>query len=732
MNHARGIELWAGIECTVNRVGDRYIDQLVKNGHADRIEDLERVAALGVRTLRYPLLWERTAPNGLSQASWDWADRRLHRLAELGIRPVVGLVHHGSGPPETNLLAPDFAERLAEFALALARRYPWLSAYTPVNEPLTTARFSALYGHWYPHRKDDRSFLRTLVAQCRGVVLSMQAIRSVNPSAELVQTEDMGRTYSTPELAYQAEMENHRRLLSFDFLTGALRDHPLTDYLFRHGVTEDTLDWFIKARCRPDVLGINYYVTSDRFLDERIERYPSWSHGGNGRDFYADVAAVNVWREGITGFERLLTDLWRRYHLPVCVTEAHLGCTREEQMRWLLEAWDGAHAAAEVGAEVRAVTAWSLLGAFDWNSLVMREEGYYEPGAFDVRSSVPRRTGLADIIEALAADGRFDHPVLSTPGWWRRSARLLYPAVGPAGNSAEPQAGPAEFAPTHSRNQRPLAIVGANGTLGRAFVRLCPERGIDCVALSRRDVDIAEWPAVDRLLRDLRPWAVINAAGYVRVDEAESDGLRCERDNVQGAANLAEVCRRHGIKLLTYSSDLVFDGRRTDPYLESHPVAPLNTYGRSKAEAERVVIAVDPTALVIRTSAFFGPWDSSNFVSLLYHHLGEGRSVRTSASIVSPTYVPDLVHASLDLLIDGERGLWHLANRGAVSWYELAKTAAVMASFDQNLIEASEPHALGWAALRPTYSALGSERGSLLPDWESSLERYLNDRQQAV
>src|SRR5690349_1730164 len=103
------LELWGGVECTVNRVGDRYGDQLARNGHWERLDDLDRFAALGLRTLRYPLLWEHIAPDGLGAADWTWADARMQRLRALGIRPIVGLVHHGSGPRHTNLLDPGFA-----------------------------------------------------------------------------------------------------------------------------------------------------------------------------------------------------------------------------------------------------------------------------------------------------------------------------------------------------------------------------------------------------------------------------------------------------------------------------------------------------------------------------------------------------------------------------------------------------------------------------------------------
>ena len=720
------IELWAGIECTVNRVGEAYFDQLVRNGHERRPDDLDRFAELGITAIRYPVLWERTAPCGLSRASWDWADRRLHRLAELGIRPIVGLVHHGSGPRDTHLLDPDFPARLAEFAAAVARRYPWVTAYTPVNEPLTTARFSGLYGLWYPHGKDDRAFLRALITQCRAVIMAMKAIRATNQSAQLVQTEDGGRTYSTPALAYQAEMENHRRVLSLDLLTGSVGPaHPLTDYLLRHGVTESDLQWFMQSDSPPDVIGINYYLTSDRLLDERLERYPSWSHGGNGRHAYADVSAVHAWVEGITGFDRLLTNLWQRYQIPVALTEVHVGCTREEQLRWLLEAWNGAMAAQTQGADVRAVTAWSLLGAYDWNRLVTVDAGWYEPGVFDVRSAVPRETALGGMMKALAASGHFEHPLLHEKGWWRRPSRLHYPEVGAQSSAGPPE--PVTHA-HHSLMPRPIIIVGGKGTLGRAFARLCAERGIRCLALSRRELDIADGYAISRLLAETRPWAVVNAAGYVRVDRAEHERDRCVRENTIGAERLAAACASADIRFLTFSSDLVFNGSREEPYLESHPVSPLNVYGRSKAEAERLVSQAMPSSLIIRTSAFFGPWDSANFVANVLGDLMEGRSVHAGATVVSPTYVPDLVHASLDLLIDGECGLWHIANQGAASWSHLARTAAAMAGLDAAVIVECDASTLGWAAPRPGYSALGSERGVLLPPWEESLGRYLHER----
>src|SRR4051812_5531832 len=181
-------DLWGGLECTVVQVGAQTRDQFRETGHHDRIADLEAVAALGIRTLRYPVSWERVEPGRAEEGHWDWPDARLAELRRLGIAPVLGLVHHGSGPAWTCLLDPAFPEKLAAFAGRVARRYPWVRDWTPVNEPLTTARFSALYGHWAPHHADEASFLRAVANQCRAVLLAMRAVRAVIPDARLVQT----------------------------------------------------------------------------------------------------------------------------------------------------------------------------------------------------------------------------------------------------------------------------------------------------------------------------------------------------------------------------------------------------------------------------------------------------------------------------------------------------------------------------------------------------------------
>lgn len=416
------LQLWGGIECTVNRVAERYFDQLHYTGHHERPSDLDLIAGLGIRVLRYPVIWERSERSP-TELDFTWADERLARLHGLGIEPVVGLVHHGSGPRHTSLVASCFSTKLASYAEQVARRYPWVNMFTPINEPLTTARFSGLYGHWYPHGRDDRTFVAALLEQCRGIALSMEVIRRANPYARLVQTEDMGYTRSTESLRYQADFENERRWLSLDLLSGRVsRGHSMYDYLLRSGATPKQLGFFLDHPCPPDIVGINYYVTSERFLDGRCHLYTESQIGGNGRHRYADVEAIRVCEEGLRGPARILNEAYQRYHRPVVMTEAHIGCSVAQQASWLSYAWHSALEAREQGAEVHAVTAWALLGAHGWDRLVTEEGGKYEAGALCVASGVPELTPLAEFITQLA---RGNTPE-TEPGWWTLPERLGY------------------------------------------------------------------------------------------------------------------------------------------------------------------------------------------------------------------------------------------------------------------------------------------------------------------
>jgi beta-glucosidase/6-phospho-beta-glucosidase/beta-galactosidase len=414
------LALWGGLECTVNRVGEEYQDQVVRSGHQHRLYDLDLIADLGIRTLRYPVLWERTAPHQADTLDWTWPDERLNHLKQLGIRPIVGLVHHGCGPRYATYDQPAFEHELARYARRVAERYPWVDAYTPINEPLTTARFGGLYGHWYPHGHSDRVFVDLLLRECRATVRAMADIRAVRPDAQLIQTDDLGKTHSTTTLRYQADLENERRWLGWDLLCGRVTpSHPFWDYLRQSGASEADLWFLVEQACPPSVIGVNHYVTSERYLDHRLQYYPNHLHGGNGQHRYADTEVVRAAPDKRTGLGGLLLEAWQRYRLPMVITEAHLGDRPEEQMRWLGEIWQQAEWAKAQGADVRAVSVWALMGLYDWHCLLTRRENVHEPGVFDVSSGCPEPTELATMLKRLAAGEPVESLVPPGLGWWQ-------------------------------------------------------------------------------------------------------------------------------------------------------------------------------------------------------------------------------------------------------------------------------------------------------------------------
>lgn len=717
-----GIDIWGGIECSFNRVDDTYMDQLELAGHYYREGDIEKITKLGIKALRYPVLWERHAPEINGTIDWSFAHQQLGKIKQNGVEPIVGLVHHGSGPRYADFFDGTFEEGLATYAAKVAAQFPWVNYYTPVNEPLTTARFCGLYGHWYPHGTSTNAFLKVLLSECKATVLAMQAIRLVNPSAKLVQTEDLGKTHATPTLQYQADFENERRWLSFDLLCGRVnRKHKLYKFILANGISSEELRFFVVNPCPPDVIGINHYITSERFIDERIEHYPAHAVGGNGKHRYADVEAVRINDACLTGPEKLLLETWERFKLPIAITEVHLHCTREEQLRWFYHVWNAANAASEQGAHIIAITAWAILGSFDWCSLLTKPCGVYEPGLFDVRSLQPRATALTRLVSTLAKGEEFNHPVLDECGWWNRDCRVIYFADDKQNSAA---------LSTRKEGSKPLLIIGKTGTLGKAFSRLCTDRGIYHISLGREDVDIANEADIERAIKQHNPWAVVNTVGYVRVDDAEDDPDKCLLINAIAPQYMACICNKLGIQFITYSSDLVFDGKKNNPYSESDEVGPLNVYGRSKALAEEKVLECDPSALIIRTSAFFGPWDEYNFVYHSLSALKHQHSMEVANDLViSPTYVPDLVNTSLDLLIDEATGIWNLSNKGEVSWWLLANEVAKRSGLSSSVIQAKHSSELGWKACRPAYSVLTTEKGFQLPSLDNALGRYFAEQE---
>jgi dTDP-4-dehydrorhamnose reductase len=707
------LESWAGLECTVNRVGDTFWDQFGHEAAPSYADFLAKSAELNIDALRYAVSWERLTrdPDG-----WEAVTSDLLTMRAQGIRPIVGLIHHGSGPQTTDLLSSCFAQGLADHARDTVERFPWVNEWTPVNEPLTTARFAALYGIWYPHARDERSFWLALLNQIDATRLSMRAIRAVNPSAVLVQTEDLGRTYATAALYDQSGFDNTRRWMTWDLLEGRVNSgHPFWKRLVSMGFG-DRLRAILDDPCPANVIGINHYLTSDRFLDHRTQNYPADRCGGNIDARYADIEAIRVLGSAPAGLQGALHDAWDRYGRPLAITECHNACTREEQMRWTAEAWQIARALRADGVDILAVTAWAVAGSRNWASLLTCDNGQYECGVFDSRTSELRPTAMTSMLRELASDEVPSHPAIRGQGWWRRDIRFDHRPVGRAApvNSYD-------FGQEDAVGGTPLLIAGGSGTLGRALADGCRHRGLRFVLTRRADMDLTNEQSIRAALDRFKPWAVINATGWVRVDDAEHCAEQCREINVVGASLLMDTCREAGIHHTAISSDLVFDGRKNSLYLEDDAPSPLGVYGLTKAEAE----AANVDGLTIRTAAFFSPHDEHNFAVGVRNTLRAGNSFGAAEDyFVSPTYVPDLVTHLLDLVIDRETGIWHLSNGEELSWADFARQIAAACALPVDLVSAVPGHTLGWRAARPSRSGLATLRGNRMPSLSDAVDRF--------
>lgn len=715
------VAIWGGAEYSVVRINNSVYDQLAQSGHEKRLDDLDLFSELSIKTIRYPLLWEKYAGN--EKRFFKLHDQRLNRLQELGIQPIASLLHHGSGPLFTDLYDQNFPMLLAEFACAIAKRYPWIELYTPVNEPLTTARFSGLYGIWFPHKKDDYSFSRILLNELKGVILSMEAVKSINPDAKLIQTEDIAKVYSSPSLKYQADFENQRRWLTYDILSGNFTSqHSLWKNFMDSGIQVPTLEFFTTNYHKPHICGFNYYVTSERYLDERKSVYPPCYHGGNGFDEYADVEAVRANIPVALNVGELLREAYERYQLPLALTEVHMACTREEQLRWFHETYQTCLKLKREGVDFRALTAWSYFGSFDWNSLLCTKNNDYESGVFDIRSGKPRATALAGMIKSINTGQSYKNNLLDLPGWWRRSDRLIYKPDKEILRVPHSVAENAEAA-------APVLIVGATGSLGSAFAKICHARGINYYLSEREQLDITFGTSIRKNLEAINPWAVINAAGFARIDEAEASTEACYRENTTGPVLLAEICQSMGIKFVTFSTDQVFNGEKKKPYAVTDQTQPINFYGLSKKIAEEQIGVVNPESLIIRSSCFFNPWHQNDKLRMILRSgLKSDRQIFLPSDIImSPAYVPDIVNTVLDLLIDGESGIWHLSNQQETTLYDFARLALEMAGLNETIVCPVPSSMLDYAALRPSYSVLESSGGITLPLMNNALTNFVQE-----
>lgn len=267
-------------------------------------------------------------------------------------------------------------------------------------------------------------------------------------------------------------------------------------------------------------------------------------------------------------------------------------------------------------------------------------------------------------------------------------------------------------------DQRRILVTGATGQVGTALRDVL----LDAVFLTRRDLDLTDTRSIARVVGSFRPSAVINAAAYTNVDLAEREEARATLVNGEAVGVLAATCSDLSIPFVTYSSDYVFDGRASAPYIESDAVGPVGAYGRSKLVGERLALDRNPETLVVRTSWVISA-THENFVSTMLRLAARGPVRVVDDQQGKPTIAADLAAATAEALSSGLRGIVHLANAGETTWCGLASAAVRLGGLDPLLVQPCSTREYPTDAVRPAYSVLGTERrdAPTLPSWESSL-----------
>jgi beta-glucosidase/6-phospho-beta-glucosidase/beta-galactosidase len=346
--------------------GGARVDEMEKCGHYRRWkQDLALVKSLDIHHLRWgPATYNTFLRPGVYE--WSWVDDVLAEMQRLGIEPILDLLHFGLPDWLGNFQNREFPDYFAEYADAFAQRHPHVKHWTPVNEILVTALFSALYGWWNERLASDDAFVRALLNISRANLLAMRAILRHVPDAIFVQSETSEYIHpSQPNLISKAEFYNERRFLPLDLTYGHCVCSSVYRYLMAHGMEEDEYAFFmnqdVRYRC---IMGTDYYVTNEHLLRPDGTLCPA------GETF---------------GYYVIAHQYYRRYGLPLMHTETNIA-QEQGAAQWLWKQWSCMLQLRRDGVPIVGFTWYGLTDFKDWDSMLCRNRGHVNAvGLFDLR-----------------------------------------------------------------------------------------------------------------------------------------------------------------------------------------------------------------------------------------------------------------------------------------------------------------------------------------------------------
>jgi beta-glucosidase len=369
-----GFMFATGIENSYPTIGGGIrVDQMEKCGHYERWrEDLDLVKDLGIHYLRWgpPLHRVFQSP---SRCDWDWSDEVVEGMRQRHIQPIMDLCHFGLPDWLGNFQNRDFPAYFAEYASKAAQRYSDVKYWTPVNEILISALFSARYGWWNEMLASDQAFVRAMLNLCKANLLAMQAILNYVPEAVFIQSESSECTHpSHPDLIAEARFHNERRFIPLDLTYGKQVKAQIFRYLIENGMTTGEYDFFMNQkshyRC---IMGTDYYVTNEHIL----------------RQDGSTVASGEFF-----GYYVIAKQYYQRYGLPLMHTETNI---KEEDgaVQWLWKEWNCMLQLREDGVPIVGYTWYSLTDQIDWHIALREEHNHVHPvGLYDLQRQ-PRTVG---------------------------------------------------------------------------------------------------------------------------------------------------------------------------------------------------------------------------------------------------------------------------------------------------------------------------------------------------